>query len=82
MLKTHPHQSLIRKLFASVATSPFLVAPQYGIRTKSNLTSVLKDFTLASFLTKNPISLVFEVLYPNAWFSRLLGHFYCTTTTA
>ena len=61
-MKTNPRQWLVLKLFASVTTSPFPIVPRYGFRSKSNLTSVLKDFTYSSFPEQNPISLVVDVL--------------------
>ncbi len=62
MLKTHPRKRSIRKLFVNIAVNLFGLAQPYS---ETNfLTSVLKDFTLASFPAKNPTSSVFEVLFP------------------
>lgn len=60
MLKTHPRQRMIHKLFASFTTSLFGSARPYS--EENLLTLTLKDFTLASFPAKNAISLVFKVL--------------------
>ena len=66
MLQTSPRKRSIHKLFASLTASLFPTARRYSEETF--LTSMLKDFTLASFLTKNPISLVAEVLIRNVVF--------------